>query len=101
MTRRKVPISYIGSTKFDLYTSSALLILPTLATTLEDDTSLIVNGQFALTVAFSYLKLALSEPVTQQLLYILTYRSTDPNALIFVFEMANFIKNGNGVVIAQ
>src|SRR5690242_521010 len=57
----------------------------TLAAALENDTSLMVNAQFALNVAFSYLGLSLTEELIEQFLYILTYRSTDPNALIFIF----------------
>jgi hypothetical protein len=70
-----------------------------LAASLSDDTSIIVNGQFALTVAYAYMNFIFSEEFAEQLLYILTYRSTDPNALILMFQMADSIKNGVEVVI--
>jgi hypothetical protein len=70
-----------------------------LEASLNDDTSIIVNGQFALTVAYVYMNLMFSEELAEQLLYILTYRSTDPNALIFIFEMADAIRNKKDVII--
>jgi hypothetical protein len=70
-----------------------------LEASLNDDTSIIVNGQFALTAAYVYMNLMFSEELAEQLLYILTYRSTDPNALIFIFEMADAIRNKKDVII--
>jgi len=45
------------------------------------------------------MNLMFSEELAEQLLYILTYRSTDPNALIFIFEMADAIRNKKDVII--
>jgi hypothetical protein len=69
-----------------------------LATALENDTSLMVNAQFALVVAFNYLKTVLSQPIIDEFLYILTYRSTDPNALILIFKMIDETTQGRNIL---
>jgi hypothetical protein len=71
-----------------------------LATSLANDTSIIVNSLFSLTVSYSYLEFVFSDEIAEQLLYVLTYRSTDHNALIFIFEMVIHIRDGKEVILA-
>jgi hypothetical protein len=70
-----------------------------LAAALANDTSLMVNAQFALVVAFSYLNIVLAPNVLDEFLYILTYRATDSNALIMIFKMVDEVRHGRSIII--
>jgi hypothetical protein len=70
-----------------------------LATLLNDDSSIIVNGQFAITVANVYMNFIFVDEINEQLLYILTYRSTDPNALILLFQIVEILIKGDDIII--
>lgn len=83
-----------------LYVDRSGIDPTTLAATLDDDTSIIANALFALTVAYGYLDLVFADDIAEQFLYILTYRSTEPNPLIFVFQIAENIRDGKPVIAA-
>jgi len=51
------------------------------------DSSLLVNIDFALCVAFSYLEFGFSDQVNFELQYLFSYRLYDPNTLIVMFDI--------------
>lgn len=58
----------------------------------DRDTSLIVNTQFALSIAMGYLRLGVADKMVQDLLYVSTYRTIDPNVLMVFFETLSRVK---------